>query len=87
MLRHVKEKRAEQLQNLKEWCDEVNKLDCSSAGNAQNAKITVINDADLEGPPRHMTYMNSYKVSTISKKHIWSSNKTYILASANVFPS
>ena len=67
MLRHVKEKRAEQLQNLKEWTDEVNKLDCSSAGNAQNAKITVINDADLEGPPRHMTYMNSYKVSKKSK--------------------
>ena len=62
MLRHVKEKRAEQLQNLKEWADEANTLDCSSAGNAQNARITVVNEVDLEGPPRHMTYMNSYKV-------------------------
>ena len=63
MLRHVKEKRAEQIQNLKEWIDEVNTLDCSSVGNTYNAKITVVNDVDLEGPPRHMTYMNSYKVS------------------------
>ena len=65
MLRHVKEKRAEQIQNLKEWIDEVNSLDRSSVGNTQNAKITVVNDVDLEGPPRHMTYMNFYKVTKI----------------------
>lgn len=63
MLRHVKEKRAEQEKSLKEWEAEVNTLDRSSVGNAQNAKITVQNDYDLEGPPRHMTYMNSYKPS------------------------
>ena len=65
MLRHVKEKRAEQIQNLKEWIDEVNSLDRSSVGNTQNAKITVVNDVDLEGPPRHMTYMNFYKVNEV----------------------
>ena len=65
MLRHVKEKRAEQIQNLKEWIDEVNSLDRSSVGNTQNAKITVVNDVDLEGPPRHMTYMNFYKVNKV----------------------
>jgi hypothetical protein len=68
MLRHVKEKRAEQEKSLKEWEAEVNTLDRSSVGNAQNAKITVQNDYDLEGPPRHMTYMNSYKVIHISAK-------------------
>ena len=59
MLRHVKEKRAEQHRSIKEWEAEINTLDRSSAGNAQNAKITVENNYDLEGPPRHMTYMNS----------------------------
>ena len=62
MLHHTKEKRAEQLRHLKEWETEVNTLDMSSSGKVQNAKIIVENDYDLEGPPRHMTYMNSYKV-------------------------
>ena len=63
MLRHTTEKRAEQLRHLKEWEMEVNTLDRSSVGNTKNAKITVENYYDLEGPPRHMTYMNSYKVT------------------------
>ena len=80
MLRHVKEKRAEQLKNLKEWSDEVNKLDRSSRGNSQNAKIVVVNDVDLEGPPRHMTYMNSYKVSVIChSKILQNMKKTFVI--------
>ena len=67
-MRHVTQKRAEQQRNLSAWVDEVNTLDCSSAGNLQNARIEIINDVDLEGPPRYMTYINSYKVSKLSKK-------------------
>ena len=71
MMKHVRQKRAEQLQSLNEWADEVNRLDCSSAGDNQNAKIEIINDVDLDGPPRYMTYINSYKVTNLSKmKHL-----------------
>ena len=70
-MKHVRQKRAEQLQSLNEWADEVNRLDCSSAGDNQNAKIEIINDVDLDGPPRYMTYINSYKVTNLSKmKHL-----------------
>lgn len=61
MLRHCKERRREQLRRLKEWETEVNSL------SSENAKIAVENDHDLEGPPRHMTYINSYKVSLSTK--------------------
>lgn len=61
MLRHVKEKRAEQIKNLKEWEEEINAIDRLSRGNAKNAKITLENEYDLEGPPRHMNYINVYK--------------------------
>lgn len=65
MLRHVKEKRAEQIKNLKEWEEEINAIDRLSRGNAKNAKITLENEYDLEGPPRHMNYINVYKVNKL----------------------
>lgn len=57
MLRHVREKRKEQLARLKEWEKEINQI------NGDAAKLLVENEIDLEGPPRQMTYINKYKPS------------------------
>ena len=57
MLKHVREKRKEQLARLKEWEKEINVIDKGSA------KLVVENDVDLEGPPRQMKYINAYKPS------------------------
>ena len=42
---------------LKEWEKEINAI------SADSAKLKVENDFDLEGPPRHMTYINQYRVN------------------------
>ncbi|XP_060801415.1 histone-lysine N-methyltransferase Su(var)3-9 isoform X1 [Amyelois transitella] len=45
-------KRCRQLMVLKQWQDHLNQVDKSQ-------KLTVINDADLAGPPENFTYINS----------------------------
>ena len=47
---------------LKEWEKEINAI------SADSAKLKVENDFDLEGPPRHMTYINQYRVIFLSFK-------------------
>jgi len=54
--RHLREARSSQLARLREWETEINKL--------EELKITVENDADLEGPPRHMRYITENKPSS-----------------------
>jgi hypothetical protein len=41
---------------LKDWEKEINAAD-------PDAPLKVENEFDLEGPPRHMTYINAYKVN------------------------
>ena len=46
--------REAQLQDLKKYEEEINEIDPS-------ARVSVINEVDLEGPPRQMQYINAYK--------------------------
>lgn len=48
--------RENQLDDLREYEKEINTID-------PHAHVSVINDADLEGPPRQMQYINAYKAS------------------------
>jgi len=48
--------RDNQLEDLKNYEKEINTID-------PHAHVSVINDADLEGPPRQMQYINAYKAS------------------------
>jgi len=48
--------RDNQLEDLKSYEREINTID-------PHAHVSVINDADLEGPPRQMQYINAYKAS------------------------
>ncbi|CAB4063825.1 SUV39H [Lepeophtheirus salmonis] len=52
MLKHIRDTRQSQKTRIKEWEDEINKM--------ERVKITVENETDLEGPPRHMTYITGY---------------------------
>ena len=56
MMRHAREAREEQQKRLKDWQKEINAI--------ESPMIKVENDYDLEGPPRHMTYVNKSKVHT-----------------------
>ena len=49
MLKHLEDSRVDQLRRLKDWEREINQL--------EKVKITVENNVDLEGPPRHMQYV------------------------------
>lgn len=57
MLKHVLGKRKEQQQRLKEWEKEINAI------SGDVAKITVENEADLEGPPRQLNFIRESKPS------------------------
>merc|ERR1712130_52817 len=48
--------RQNQLDNLSDYEKEINIID-------PHAHVSVINDVDLEGPPRQMQYINAYKAS------------------------
>ena len=48
---------------LKDWEVEIN------ADSADSALLKVENDFDLEGPPRHMTYINKYMVIFFYEKN------------------
>ena len=48
--------REAQLQDLRKYEKEINEID-------PHAHVSVINDVDLEGPPRQMEYINAYKAS------------------------
>jgi len=48
--------RSDQLEDLKKYETEINQID-------PHAHVSIINDADLEGPPRQMQYINAYKAS------------------------
>jgi len=48
--------RTDQVEDLKKYEAEINKID-------PNAYVSIFNDADLEGPPRQMQYINAYKAS------------------------
>ncbi len=54
MIRYLKETRKNQLERLREWEREINQI--------EDQPIVVENNADLEGPPRHMKYITEYKV-------------------------
>ncbi len=56
-LKYLNEARKMQLQRLKDWEQEINDTERSQA------RIAVENKCDLEGPPRHMKYITTYKVS------------------------
>ena len=45
-----------QLQDIKDYEKEINEID-------PHAHVFVINDVDLEGPPRQMEYINAYRAS------------------------
>ncbi len=49
---------------LKDWEAEIN------ADSVESALLKVENDVDLEGPPRHMTYINAYKVELCLHKQL-----------------
>ena len=49
------------LSRLKDWEVEIN------ADSADSALLKVENDFDLEGPPRHMTYINKYMVISFTR--------------------
>jgi len=53
-IRDMVNARTDQLEDLKKYEKEINEID-------PNAFVSVINDADLEGPPRQMQYINAYK--------------------------
>ena len=46
--------REAQLQDLRKYEKEINEID-------PHAHVSIINDVDLEGPPRQMEYINAYK--------------------------
>jgi len=48
--------REAQLKDLRKYEKEINEID-------PHAHVSVINDVDLEGPPRQMEYINAYKAS------------------------
>jgi len=48
--------REDQIDDLRKYEKEINTID-------PHAHVSVINDADLEGPPRQMQYINCYKAS------------------------
>lgn len=48
--------REDQLDDIRKYEKEINIID-------PHAHVSVINDADLEGPPRQMQYLNAYKAS------------------------
>ena len=54
MLKHVLSKRKEQQNRLKEWAREINDI-------CKETKISVENEADLEGPPRQMSFISQSK--------------------------
>ena len=55
MLRHARDAREDQLRRLKDWENEISAI--------ESMPIKVENAFDLEGPPRHMTYITAYLVS------------------------
>ena len=55
MMKHVNDYRRKQLERLEQYEKEINKL--------ENPRVSVENNADLEGPPRHMTYVTVSKPS------------------------
>jgi len=56
MIRDMFKAREAQLDDLTRYEEEINTID-------PHAHVSVINDADLEGPPRQMQYINAYKAS------------------------
>ena len=62
-LKFLAEARKAQQLRIKEWEREINGIDGKF-----NAKLTVENEADLEGPPRHMNYITAYKVREGKRK-------------------
>jgi len=56
-IREMIKARSDQVNDLKKWEEEINAIDHSSEA------IKVINEADLEGPPRQMQYINAYKAA------------------------
>jgi len=55
-IRDMLRTREAQLADIKQYEKEINIID-------PHAHVSVINDADLEGPPRQMQYINAYKAS------------------------
>ena len=55
-LRDMLRAREDQLDDIRKYEKEINIID-------PHAHVSVINDADLEGPPRQMQYLNAYKAS------------------------
>jgi len=56
-IREMVRLRADQLNELAKYEKEINEIDSASA------PVQVINDVDLEGPPRQMQYINAYKAA------------------------
>jgi len=56
MIREMFKAREAQLDDLVKYEKEINTID-------PHAHVSVFNDADLEGPPRQMQYINAYKAS------------------------
>ena len=61
-LKFLSEARKAQQARIKEWEREINQVDGTF-----NARLTVENEADLEGPPRHMNYITAYKVKKVKQ--------------------
>jgi len=55
-IRELHRVRGQQIEDLKKYEKEINEID-------PHAFVSILNDADLEGPPRQMQYINSYKAS------------------------
>ena len=54
LIRQMTLARKKQLQDIKDYEKEINEID-------PHAHVSVINDVDLEGPPRQMKYINAYR--------------------------
>jgi len=55
-IRELHRVRGQQIEDLKKYEKEINEID-------PHAFVSILNDADLEGPPRQMQYINAYKAS------------------------
>jgi len=55
-IRELHRVRGQQVEDLKKYEKEINIID-------PHAHVSIINDVDLEGPPRQMQYINSYRAS------------------------
>ena len=56
LIRQMTLARRKQIQDMKDYEREINEID-------PHAHVSVINDVDLEGPPRQMKYINAYRAS------------------------